>query len=67
MIASLNPLLNTESLWKPHALLLAGDYFFSKKEYLKAKEFYIKIMQLKNLNKEFYNHEQIQLTLMPND
>ena len=67
LIASLNPLLNTESLWKPHALLLAGDYFFSKKEYLKAKEFYIKIMQLKNLSKEFYNHAQIQLTLMPND
>jgi len=67
LIDSLNPLLNTQSLWKPHALLLTGDYFFSKKEYQKAKEFYIKIMQLKNLNKEFYNHSQMQLTLVPND
>jgi len=41
LIDSLNPLLNTQSLWKPHALLLTGDYFFSKKEYQKAKEFYI--------------------------
>jgi len=67
LIDSLNPLLNSETLWKPHALLLVGDYFFSKQEYLKAKEFYIKILQLKNLNNEMYDHAQIQLTLIPND
>ena len=67
LIDSLNPLLNTESLWKPHALLLVGDFFFSKQEYLKAREFYIKIMQLKNLRKEMYNHAQMQLILISND
>ena len=67
LIDSLNPLLNSKTLWKPHALLLVGDYFFSKQEYLKAKEFYIKILQLKNLNTEMYNHAQVQLTLIPND
>jgi hypothetical protein len=67
LINALNPLLNTESLWKPHALLLVGDYFFSKQEYLKAREFYIKIMELKNLHNEMYDHAQLQLTLIPND
>ena len=27
LLNDLKPLLNTETLWKPHALLLIGDYF----------------------------------------
>ena len=51
LLETVNPLINTETLWKPHALLLLGDYFVSKREYLKAKEFYIQILALKNLHK----------------
>ena len=29
---NIKPLLNTKTLWKPHALLLMGDYFASKVE-----------------------------------
>ena len=43
LLQSIKPLINTNTLWKPHALLLLGDYFVFKKEYLKAKEFYIQI------------------------
>ena len=55
MLEATKPLINTETVWKPHALLLLGDYFTSKKEYLKAKEFYIQILSLKNLHKELYS------------
>ena len=61
------PLINTETVWKPHALLLLGDYFASKKEYLKAKEFYVQILSLKNLHKELYNHARSQLIFITND
>ena len=63
----LKPLINTETVWKPHALLLLGDYFASKKEYLKAKEFYVQILSLKNLHKELYNQARSQLIFIAND
>ena len=63
----LKPLINTETVWKPHALLLLGDYFASKKEYLKAKEFYLQILSLKNLHKELYDQARSQLIFVTND
>jgi predicted negative regulator of RcsB-dependent stress response len=67
LFKSLKPLLTGESLWKPHALLLIGDYYLSKKENIKAKEFYTEILMLKNLPKEFYNRSKVQLTLLKNE
>ena len=67
LVNALNPILNSDSIWKPHALLLLGDYFYSKNEYNKAKEFYSKILELKNINDTFYNQSKSQLTLMMND
>ena len=32
LISTLNPLINSETLWKSHALLLLGDFFYSKDE-----------------------------------
>ena len=54
MVKNVKQLINTNTLWKPHALLLLGDYFASKKQYLKAKEFYVQILSLQNLNHIFY-------------
>jgi len=67
LLEALKPLINVETLWKPHALLLLGDYFVSKKEYLKAKEFYVQVLSLKNLHKELYEHAGSQLVLITND
>jgi len=67
LLETLNPLLNEETLWKPHALLLLGDYFSSKNEYIKAKEFYTKILSLKDLNRELYNQARSRLILIAND
>ena len=66
LLEVLSPVINTETLWKPHALLLLGDYFVSKHEYLKAKEFYIQILALKNLHKELYEQARSQLMLIAN-
>ena len=67
LLDAVKPLINTETVWKPHALLLLGDYFASKKEYLKAKEFYVQILSLKNLHKELYNQARSQLIFIAND
>jgi len=67
LLTSLNPLINEDSIWKPHALLLLGDYFYSKNEFNKAREFYSKILLLKNINNDFYKQSKSQLTLMAND
>ena len=67
LLEAVKPLINTETVWKPHALLLLGDYFASKKEYLKAKEFYMQILSLKNLHKELYSQARSQLIFVTND
>jgi len=67
LLESVKPLTNAETVWKPLALLLLGDYFASKKEYLKAKEFYMQILSLKNLHKELYNQARSQLIFIAND
>ena len=46
----LNPLINSESVWKSHALYLMGEYFYSKDQKQKSKEFFNQIMTLKSPN-----------------
>ena len=67
LLKTAKPLLNSDTVWKPHILLLLGDYFVSKKQNLKAKEFYIKILSVKNLHKELYDQARSQLMLIEND
>jgi predicted negative regulator of RcsB-dependent stress response len=68
LLIGMKPLLNTqETLWKPHALLLLGDYFMSKGEYLKAREFYIQILSISNLHKDLYYQAKSQLEFIAND
>ena len=50
LIKILSPILNTNSIWKSHALFLMGEYFLSKNEKIKAKEFFEKILVLENSN-----------------
>ena len=40
LLELLNPILNSNSVWKYKSLKLLGDYFFDKKEYIKAKQYY---------------------------
>ena len=67
LLEDIKPLLNEENLWKPHALLLLGDYFAYNNEHLKAKEFYKQILSMKNLQKDLYDQARFQLSLITND
>ena len=57
----LNPLINSESVWKSHALYLMGEYYFSKNQKQKAKEFYEKIIASENTNPEINKEAQKRL------
>ena len=50
LLKILNPLINSKSIWKSHSLYLLAEYFFSKNEKQKAKEFFEKIITLENSN-----------------
>jgi hypothetical protein len=40
----LNPLINSKSVWKSHALYLMAEYFYSKDQKQKSKEFFNQIV-----------------------
>ncbi len=46
----LNPLINSESVWKSHALYLVAEFFYSKDEKQKSKDFFEKIVSTENSN-----------------
>ena len=52
LLKILNPLINSESAWKSHALYLVAEYFYTKGESQKAKEFFEQILTLKKANKD---------------
>ena len=57
----LKPLINSESVWKVHALYLMAEFFYSKNEKEKSKEFYNKIISLDNVNQDFKIEAQKRL------
>ena len=44
LLKILNPIINSESVWKSHALYLLAEYFFDKNQKQKAREFYNQII-----------------------
>jgi len=58
MIEILKPIINSESFWKPHSLLLLGDYFLFKGEKQKAKDFYSQILTSQKTNENIFNQAQ---------
>ena len=48
----LNPIIRSESTWKSHALYLMAEYFYSKNEMQKSKEFFNQIINLNESNQE---------------
>ena len=57
----LNPLINSDSVWKSHALYLLGEFFYSKGEVEKSKDFFEKIILIKNSNPEIVISAQRRL------
>ena len=52
LLAILNPLINSESVWKSHSLYLVAEYFYAKNEKEKSREFYNKIISLNSGNQD---------------
>jgi predicted negative regulator of RcsB-dependent stress response len=58
----LNPIFNSESVWKSHAMYLVAEYFYSKNEKQKSKEFFNKIFTIENANQDIKNEAQKRLS-----
>ncbi len=61
LLKILNPIIKSESVWKSHALYLMAEYFYSKNEMQKSKEFFSQIINLKNVNDEIKLEAQKRL------
>ena len=61
LIKILNPVINSDSVWKSHALYLLAEYFFDKNQKKKSKEFYNKILNYKKSNEKIITEAQKRL------
>ena len=50
LIQILNPVINSDSAWKSHALYLMAEYFYYKNQKQKSKDFFNQILTLENSN-----------------
>ena len=58
----LKPLINSNSIWKSHALYLVAEYFYSKNEKQKSKEFFNQIIEIENANQDIIRETKKRLS-----
>ncbi len=46
----LNPIIKSESMWKPQALYLMAEFYLSKNQKQKSKEFFNQIIEMENIS-----------------
>ena len=61
LLEILNPVINSDSIWKSHALYLLGEYFYYRNENKKAKEFFLQIVNLESSNQKIKLQTQQRL------
>ncbi len=61
LLKILKPIINSDSVWKSHALYLMAEYFYSKNQKEKSKEFFNQIISLENANQDFKIESQKRL------
>ena len=61
LLIILKPIINSNSVWKSHALYLIAEYFYSKNEKQKSKEFFNQIISLDNANEDLRTESQKRL------
>ena len=66
LLEILNPILNSNSVWKYKSLKLLGDYYFNKKEHIKAKQYYSDILNLEDQSIDFSEINR-KLKIIKND
>ena len=58
----LNPLINSKSVWKSHALYLVAEFFYNNGERQKSKDFFEKIVSLENSNSDIITSAKRRLS-----
>ena len=61
LLEILEPIINSDSIWKSHTLYLIAEYFYSKNQNQKAKEFFNQILLIPNANNEIKIESQKRL------
>ena len=61
LLEILKPVINSKSIWRSHALYLMAEYFYSRDEKQKAKEFFSQIVSLENSNQDLKIEAQKRL------
>ena len=61
LITILKPIINSNSIWKSHALYLMAEYFYFKNEKQKSKDFFEQIITLENVNSKIKRETQKRL------
>jgi hypothetical protein len=61
LLEILNPIIKSESVWTSHALYLLAEYFYSKNQKQKSKEFFNQIVNLKKSNQDIVTQAQKRL------
>ena len=61
LLKILNPLMNSKTVWKTHALYLIAEYYYSKNEKIKSKEFFNKILISESTNQDIIKKAQKRL------
>jgi len=61
LLQILNPIINSKSIWKSHALYLMAEYFYSRNEKKKAREFFSQILTLENSNNDIRVGAQMRI------
>ena len=62
LLSILNPLINSKSVWKSHALYLMAEYFYSKDQKQKSKEFFNQIVSLESSNSDIKRQAEKRLS-----
>ena len=50
MLDLLNPIINSNSVWKFQSLKFLGDYYFSLKQFKKAEQYYRILLETEDIN-----------------
>ena len=61
LLEILNPIIRSESVWSSHALYLLAEYFYSKNQKQKSKEFFNQIINSKKSNPDIVIEAQKRL------
>ena len=61
LLEILNPIIKSESVWSSHALYLLAEYFYSKNQKQKSKEFFNQIINSKKPNPDIVTEAQKRL------